>query len=257
MMFEPNCVFITGASSGIGEATAIAFAKRRANLILVARRADRLSALKQSLESTYAIKVHTITLDIRDKAAVQAHIQSIPESFFPIDLVINNAGLAREKVPLQEGKTDDWDTMIDTNIKGLLYITKALLPQMIKNNHGHIINVGSVAGQYTYPDGNVYSATKFAVRAITESLRLDLFNTDIRVSEIAPGAVETEFSAIRYQDPDKAKQFYDSFTPLQPDDIANAIVFMATQPKHVNISQITLWPTCQASINHIRMKDSS
>lgn len=246
-------VFISGASSGIGEACARIFAAHRYDLVLVARREDRLKRLAEELKSKHDIQIHCFELDVRNREKVQTllhapspEIASILEG---VEIVINNAGLASGLDPIQEGQLDDWDTMIDTNLKGLLYVTRAFLPQMIRQKRGHIVNLGSVAGQWVYPKGNVYCATKFAVRALTEGLRMDLAGTGIRVTEIAPGKVETEFSQVRFHgDLEKAKAVYAGSHPLSPTDIAEAILWCVQRPAHVNIQQLTLFPTDQGSV---------
>jgi len=244
-MLKNKTAFITGASSGIGEACAKVLAKAGANLILCARRKDRLEKLSHDLQNKFNIQAEYIMLDVRD----HDQISKLPSSILQkIDILINNAGLARGMNKLQESKISEWDEMIDTNLKGLLYITRTVLPFMIKNNQGQIINIGSIAGRETYPNGNVYCATKHAVHALTQCLRLDLLGTPIRVNLIAPGLVETEFSMVRFHgDTDKAKLPYKDMTPLCADDIAQAVLFCTTVPSHVNISEIFLTPTAQAS----------
>ncbi|QDQ40979.1 SDR family NAD(P)-dependent oxidoreductase [Legionella geestiana] len=251
MLFSGKTVFLTGASSGIGEACARHFAAIGARLILCARRLSRLESLAATLQTLHKTETLVLQLDVRDREAVRRVVTNLPPEWRSIDLLINNAGLALGKEPLQVGDITQWETMIDTNIKGLLYVTRALLPGMLEKKRGHIINVGSIAGQECYPHGNVYAATKYAVRAITKSLRLDLLGTPIRVSEIAPGAVETEFSTVRWNDAERARAFYSEFTPLSADDIAETAVWMATRPAHVNIAEVTILPTAQASANHL------
>lgn len=254
---SPKTVCITGASSGIGEATAHAFAKIGANLILVARREEQILELKKFLESAYSIECHYGTVDVRDKNAVNHFFNNLPEKFKKIDVLVNNAGLALSRNSIQDGDFDEWDTMIDTNIKGFLYVARCILQQMIKNNHGHIINIGSIAGHECYPQGNVYAATKHAVNALSQSMRLDLLGSNIRVTEIAPGAVRTEFSGVRYKDMTKGDAFYETFIPLEAEDVADAILYCATRPLHVDVSQLTIMPTVQASVNYISYKKSS
>ncbi|KTD64082.1 SDR family oxidoreductase [Legionella spiritensis] len=248
---KDKVILITGASSGIGEACARLFASHGANLIVTARRIERLRYLSEALQAEYQTKCFPLELDIRDRNAVESAIKALPASWRSIDILINNAGLALSSDPIQKGLPENWDTMIDTNVKGLLYVTHAILPDMLKRKKGHIVNIGSIAGQGVYPNGNVYCATKHAVRAITQSMRMDLMGTPVRVTEIAPGAVETEFSTVRWNDEQKAKQFYQDFNPLVADDIADAIYYCVTRPLHVDIAEMTIMPTDQASCNFI------
>lgn len=247
-------VFITGASSGIGAATARAFALAKARLILAARRMDRLRALADEL----AAECHLIELDVRDRAAVRAAIDSIPESFAAIDVLVNNAGLSRGLAPVHEGSADDWDEMIDTNVKGLLYVTRAVLPGMVARGRGHVINVGSVAGHETYVRGNVYCASKAAVRALNKGLRLDLLGTGIRVSSVDPGLVPTEFSVVRFHgDAERAGKVYEDTRPLSASDCAEAIVWCASRPPSVNVEDILLMPTDQAAATMVHRRPLS
>jgi len=248
---KDRMVFITGASSGIGKACAEQFANLGANLIITARRSDRLNVTATQLSSKYGIKCIPIKLDVRDNEQVETVFKTLEKEHIDVDILINNAGLALSTDKLQEGKVSNWDTMIDTNLKGLLYVTKAALPSMLKKNCGHIINIGSVAGHGCYPSGNVYCATKYAVRAISQSLRLDLFGTKIRVSQVDPGAVETEFSEIRWNDKEKAKKLYQGFTPLIAEDIADAVIYCATRPLHMNVAELIVFPQAQASLTDI------
>lgn len=247
-------VLITGASSGIGKACAEAFAKLGYSLILTARRLDRLETLATALSAQYGIKCLPFQLDVQKYQEVDAVFDALASQGIEVDILINNAGLALSLDKIQDGKIDNWDAMIDTNFKGLLYVTKSALAGMIKNNHGHIINMGSIAGHDCYPAGNIYSATKFAVQAISQSLRLDLMGTSIRVTEIAPGAVETEFSMVRFNDPERAKMTYQGYEPLKPEDIADAVVYCATRPAHVNISEMKILPQAQPSVREIFKK---
>lgn len=241
-------VLITGASSGIGRSTANRFAAEGANILICARRTERLESLAQELRTTHNVKVHTFTLDVRDRVAVEQSISGLPSEWKDIVLLVNNAGLSRGLDTIQEGKTDDWDEMIDTNVKGLLYVTRAVLPGMIARNEGHIVNIGSVAGHWVYPKGNVYNASKFAVTALNEGMKMDLLGTPIRVTSIDPGLIETEFSIVRFHgDEERAKNVYKGMTPLTPDDIADTIVWAATRPAHVNISTVVMMPTDQSS----------
>ncbi|HSX12330.1 MAG TPA: SDR family NAD(P)-dependent oxidoreductase [Rhabdochlamydiaceae bacterium] len=242
---------ITGASSGIGKACAEQFAALGVHLVITARRLERLNALAKELSSKQGIKVVPMTLDVQKNKEVDALFKHLEEKNIPIDILVNNAGLALSSDKMQDAQISNWETMIDTNLKGLLYVTKAALNPMIKRNRGHIINIGSTAGHECYATGNIYCATKFAVRAISKSLRLDLMGTAIRVSEIDPGAVETEFSEIRWKDKEKAKKFYEDFTPLVADDIADAVVYCATRPPHVNISELIIFPQAQASLSNV------
>lgn len=248
-------VFITGASSGIGAASAKQFAAIGANLILTARRVDRIDALAAECQQQYDIKTHCIGLDVTERADVASAIEQLPNAFTNIDVLLNNAGLAAGMGPVQSGDLDDWECMIDTNIKGLLYVTRAILPKMIAANHGHIINVGSIAGREVYPNGNVYCATKHAVTALSRSMIIDLNETNVRVTCIDPGMVETEFSVVRFQgDQKKADKIYQGMTPLTPDDIADSIIFAATRPAHVNIADMLILPTDQASPTIVHRK---
>lgn len=247
-------VFITGASSGIGKATAILFAQSGARLILTARRIERLTALADKITKEHHVDVLPIQLDVQDKQAVINCIASLPNEWRDIDILINNAGLARESCKIQDGHFDSWETMIATNINGLLYVTRSILPLMQARNKGHIINIGSIAGREYYTGGNVYAATKHAVKAITESMRLDLLGTGLRISEVAPGAVHTEFSEVRWQDKKASDDFYSQFKALLAEDIADAIYYCATRPHHVNVAEILVLPTDQASANHVHRK---
>ncbi|WED44289.1 SDR family NAD(P)-dependent oxidoreductase [Legionella cardiaca] len=244
-------ILITGASSGIGEACARLFAANGAKIILAARRKERVECLAQELSDLYRTACLPLQLDVRNKEDVKTVIGSLPADWQAIDVLINNAGLALSSDPIQIGSLENWDTMIDTNVKGLLYVSRSVLPGMIQRAQGHVINIGSIAGQECYPAGNVYCATKHAVRAITKSMRLDLLGSPIRVTEIAPGAVETEFSEVRWADKQKAKAFYQDFNPLLAADIADAAYFCVTRPAHVDVAEMTIMPTVQASANHI------
>lgn len=255
LLLKNKTVFITGASSGIGKASAVEFAKEGANLILAARRIDRLTQLAGDLTNKYKIKIKTVELDVRDKNMVKQVISSLPEEWKTIDLLLNNAGLARGFDKLQDGNTDHWDEMIDTNIKGLLFVTKQVIPLMIKKESGHIINIGSTAGHEVYTKGNVYAATKFAVNALTQSIRLDVLDKNIKVTAVDPGMVETEFSLVRFTgDKEKAAGVYKGITPLTPEDVAGAVVFCATRPPHVNINELIITPSAQASSTQVYRK---
>lgn len=242
---------ITGATSGIGLATAELFAKNEINLILCGRRKNRLEALKDRL-SKYT-QVHTLNFDIRDKVAVFDAIESLPKDFSDINILINNAGNAHGLDSFEEGSLEDWDAMLDINVKGLLYVTKAILPKMVQRKAGHIINIGSIAGKEIYPKGNVYCASKYAVDAINKSMQVDLNPYGIRVGAVNPGAVETEFSNVRFKgDDQRAEDVYVGFQPLRPEDIADIIHFVITRPYHVNIADLVVLPTAQASANLIK-----
>ncbi len=244
---------ITGATSGIGRAIAKNFANNGLHVILCGRRQERLDALQKELSEI--TKVHTLNFDVRDKKSVFEQLQNLPEAFSKIDILINNAGNAHGKDPIDEGNTDDWDAMIDINVKGLLYVTKAILPQMIERKSGHIINIGSTAGKEVYPTGNVYCASKHAVDAINEGMRLDLNGKGIKIGAINPGLVETEFSEVRYKgDTEKADKVYQGYTPLQPEDIADIIWFAVTRPPHVNIADLTVMCLDQSSSTVLNKK---
>jgi serine 3-dehydrogenase len=241
-------VFITGASSGIGKSCARAFAQEGAKILMAARRKDRLAALAAEIKKEFGTATHGFQLDVRDQAAVAKAVDGLPAGWAAIDVLVNNAGLSRGLDKLHEGKLDDWDEMIDTNVKGLLYVSRAVIPGMVARAAGHIINIGSIAGHEVYPGGNVYCATKFAVNAISRGLRMDLTGTPLRVSTVDPGMVETEFSLVRFHgDGEKANKVYQGLIPLSPDDIAAAVVFCATRPPHVNISEMIVMPQAQAS----------
>jgi len=238
--------FITGATSGIGKATAQLFAQNNIRLILCGRRNERLIQLKEELSKL--TEVTTLQFDVREKDAVFKAIESLPTAFQKIDILINNAGNAHGLSTIQEGNTDDWDAMLDINVKGLLYVSKAILPKMVERNEGFIVNIGSIAGKEVYPNGNVYCASKHAVNALNKAMRIDLNRHNIRVSAIHPGAVETEFSEVRFKgDKDKAKNVYKGFKALQAEDIADIIYFVVTRPYHVNIEDLVVYPTAQAS----------
>ncbi|GGG92814.1 short-chain dehydrogenase [Polaribacter pacificus] len=238
--------FITGATSGIGKATASLFAKNNIRLILCGRRSERLAELQKEL-SQYT-EVTTLTFDVRNREAVIEAIKQLPKEFQQIDVLINNAGNAHGLSSIQDGDLDDWDAMIDINVKGLLYVSKAIIPKMIQQNSGFIVNIGSIAGKEVYPNGNVYCASKHAVNALNKAMRIDLNEYNIRVSAIHPGAVETEFSEVRFKgDTEKAKNVYAGYQALQAIDIAEIIHFVVTRPAHVNIEDLVVYPTAQAS----------
>lgn len=251
---QGQTAFITGASSGIGKACAKLLAANGVNVIITARRLDRLQALTKALTSSYGVKVYPIQLDVSKNNEVEAVFQKLEKDKVDVDILVNNAGLALTTDTMQNAKVSNWDIMIDTNLKGFLYVIRAALTGMVKRNKGHIVNIGSVAGHQCYVSGNIYSATKHAVRAISQSLRLDLMGTLLRVSEIDPGAVQTEFSEIRWQDKERAKSFYARFEPLVAEDIADALVYCVTRPPHVNISELIIYPQVQASPSSISYK---
>ncbi len=245
---KDKIVFITGASSGIGRSCAAAFASLGAKLLLAARRRERLDELAAELRDKYPVEAYVFELDVRDQPAVERAVAELPAEWSAIQVLVNNAGLSRGLDKLHEGNLLDWEEMIDTNVKGLIYVSRAVIPGMVKRNGGHVINIGSIAGHEVYVGGNVYCATKFAVNALSKGMRLDLNGTPLRVSEVAPGLVETEFSIVRYRgDKDKAGKAYQGMTPLTGDDIADAVVYCATRPPHVNISEMIVMPTAQAA----------
>ena len=242
-------VLITGASSGIGESCARIFAidPRCRGLILAARRKERLEKLAKELKRQRDFEVHIFELDVRKRKAVEAWARAQSELLSKVSVLINSAGLAAGMDPIQTGKLDDWDATLDTNVKGLLYVTHALLPHFIEKNEGHIIMLGSVAGHIVYPKGNIYCASKHAVKAITEALRIDMLGSKIRVTSVSPGMVETEFSVVRFGDRKKADALYAGMTPLNAQDIAETIHWCARRPKHVNIQEVIMYPTDQAT----------
>lgn len=245
---KEKIVFITGASSGIGKAAAYAFAKNGANVIITARRKNLIDEIAEDIKSKYGVKVLSLQLDVRDKNQVLQVVNSLPNDWKNIDILINNAGLARGLNKFYEDDPNGWDEMIDTNVKGLLFVTHAILPGMIERKFGHIINIGSIAGHEAYPKGAVYCATKHAVDAITRSIRMDTIDKNILVSTIDAGLVETNFSNIRFNgDTEKAKQVYRGLKPLTGEDVADAIIYCASRPAHVNIAEITLLAARQAS----------
>lgn len=247
-MLQDKIIFITGASSGIGAACAKYFAQANAKLVLAARDLNKLHSLARQLKNEHSTLAYCLQLDIRDYSQVKQTLELLPNEWKNINILINNAGLAAGFQTLQDGSLDDWEQMIDTNIKGLLYVTKEVLPKMIAMNSGHIINIGSVAGHQTYPKGAVYCATKYAVNALSSGLRMDLLGTKIRVSTVDPGMVETNFSLTRFKgDENLASAVYAGMTPLSADDVADAVFYCATRPAHVNINEIIIMPTDQAS----------
>jgi NADP-dependent 3-hydroxy acid dehydrogenase YdfG len=248
-------VFITGASSGIGKACAESFASSGANLIITARRKERLNLLSETLSKKYGIKVLSCEMDVRRQEVVERTVGDLPENWKDIDILVNNAGLGYFS-KLQDGKISDWEEMIDTNIKGLLYVTRTILGIMVQRNSGHVITIGSLAGHEVYPMGNVYCATKWASNALNKALRVDLLGTKIRVTSIDPGMVETDFRIVSFRgDTERAKQFSKGLIPLSPEDIADAVVYAASRPWHVNIREMILYPTMQVSAMLIHRED--
>jgi NADP-dependent 3-hydroxy acid dehydrogenase YdfG len=239
---------ITGATAGIGKATAELFAKNGYNVIITGRRKERLNEFSKHLKSTYNIDVLELSFDIRNLIEVESAINSIPENWKKINVLLNNAGLAAGLNTIQEGNIDDWERMIDTNIKGLLYMTRNIAPILIKNGFGHIVNIGSIAGKEVYANGNVYCSTKHAVDALSKAMRIDLLPHNIKVTAINPGMVETEFSIVRFNgDEERAKNVYKGLQPLSPEDIAETVFWVASRPAHVNINDIIIMPTVQAN----------
>ncbi len=247
-----SIVFITGASSGIGAACAERFAGEGAALLLAARRRERLQAMEPALRKNGARDVHLLGLDVRDREAVRSSLSALPERWRSIDVLVNNAGLSRGLDPLHQGDPEDWEEMIETNVKGLLHIDRAVVPGMVERGSGTVIHIGSIAGRQVYPGGNVYCATKHAVKALTEGLRIDLLGTGVRVVSVDPGLVETEFSKVRFHgNEEKAKAAYAGMTPLTGADVADAVVFAATRPPHVQVAEILLLPADQAAATFV------
>lgn len=234
-------VLVTGASAGIGRATALAFAREGARLLVCARREERLAELKDELMKAGAQAVHSFLLDVRNREAVNEAIAALPSEWAAVDVLVNNAGLSRGLAKMYEDDPENWEEMIDTNVKGLLYVTRAVVPGMVERGFGHVVNLGSTAGYITYPNGGVYCATKAAEKSISEGLKLDLMGTAVRVTSIDPGMVETEFSEVRFRgDTERAAKVYQNITPLKPEDIADAIVWAASRPAHVNIHTVVM-----------------
>jgi len=248
-------ILITGATSGIGKATALKFASEGFNLIITGRRSELLKKLENELVEKYKIEVLSLNFDIRNLEEVNKAINSLPDNWKNIDILLNNAGLAAGLSTIQEGNIDDWERMIDTNIKGLLYITKAVSPLMIKRGKGHIVNIGSIAGKEVYANGNVYCATKHAVDALNKAMRIDMLPYNIKVTQIAPGAAETEFSLVRFHgDTKKAESVYTGYKPLSGNDIADTIWYVCSLPEHVNINDLIIVPIAQASTGYFYKK---
>lgn len=249
MRLKDKVALVTGASAGIGEACAEAFAKEGCRLVLAARRRDRLETLAARLVDDHGARTHLIELDVRDRQAVNAAIGGLPPEWGEIDILVNNAGLSRGLDRLHEGSHVDWEEMIDTNVKGLLWVSRAVLPGMVARDRGHVINVGSIAGHQIYQSGNVYCATKSAVLALSRGLRLDLLGTRVRCSTVDPGMVQTEFSEVRFRgDRERADKVYRNFPPLAAADVADAIVYCATRPPHVAVQEIVLMPQDQGAV---------
>jgi serine 3-dehydrogenase len=252
---KKTLVCITGASSGIGAACAELFARNGASLLLSARRLERVEALADRLRAEHQVSIHTFRLDVTDPTAVEEAFANIPTRWQEVDVLLNNAGLARGFSGVHEGSLQDWEEMIDTNVKGLLYVTRAVLPGMVERRKGQVINIGSIAGHQVYPSGNVYCATKFAVKAITQGLKMDLLGTGVRVCSVSPGLVQTEFSEVRYRgDTERADRTYRDMKPLRAEDIADVVFFCATRPQHVDINEVLVMPTDQASVYHVHRK---
>jgi len=248
MSLKNTVVLITGASSGIGCSCAQKFAEAGADLILIARRKDRLKNIEKELKKRFSTNTVIKALDVRDSRAVSKFCKNLKGKWRNIEILVNNAGLSRGLAKLHEGKMEDWEEMIDTNVKGLLYVSRAVIPIMVERKKGNIINIGSIAGHEVYPGGNVYCATKHAVDALTKGIRMDLFDTPVRVCTIDPGLVETEFSEVRFHgDKVRAKKTYENMTPLTPMDVADAVFFAASRPAHVQIAELIIMPTAQAS----------
>jgi serine 3-dehydrogenase len=255
-LLKGKITLITGASSGIGKACAEVFAKEKSNLILTARRIERLKSLANKLEKQNGIKVKCVQLDVRDYDQVKKAIDLLDNNWKKIDILINNAGLSRGLDKIYEGKKEDWDEMIHTNIKGLAYVTRHVLPLMVKRKRGHVINIGSTAGHEVYPAGNIYAATKFAVKALSQSTRVDVLDKGIKVTSVDPGMVETEFSIVRFRgDKERAKKVYTGIKPLSPKDVAETVLFCVTRPQNVNINQVILTPLYQASSTQVYRKE--
>jgi serine 3-dehydrogenase len=241
-------VLITGASAGIGEACARHFAEQGAHVLLAARRLERVQALAEELREAHGVEAHAHAVDVADRARVTEYVDTLERLDLLPDILVNNAGKARGLDKLHEGSIDDWEDMIDTNLKGVLYMSRAILPHMVARDSGHVIHIGSIAGRWVYPKGAVYNATKFGLRAIAEGMNMDLLGTRVRVSSVDPGLTETEFSEVRFDgDRERAKQVYANTHPLTGDDVADAILYVANAPEHVDVFQLVLMPTAQRS----------
>ena len=256
-MNRKKTVFITGATSGFGKAIAYKYAEEGYDLILNGRREDRLKIIEKELTNLYKIKIISLVFDVRDSEKVSKEINGLPPDSKKIDILVNNAGLAAGLSTIQEGDINDWNTMIDTNIKGLLYVSRIIMPFMIANKSGHIINIGSIAGKEAYLRGNIYCATKFAVDALTKSMRIDLLEHGIKVTSIDPGAADTEFSLVRFNgDAERAKKPYEGYEPLHADDIAEIVLFATSRPAHVVLNDIVVTPLAQANTSYMFKKPS-
>ncbi len=257
LSIKGQTALVTGASSGIGAATAVALAAEGARLILAARRTERLDALAASIKQTYETESLLITLDVRNEADVTSKLGALPAAWQEVDILVNNAGLSRGLNPLHDGLTEDWNEMVDTNVKGLLYVTRTILPGMVQRGRGHVVHIGSVAGRDPYAGGAVYCGTKAAVAMISRAMKIDLLGSGIRVTNIEPGMVETEFSLVRFHgDEERAKKVYQGLEPLKPEDVADAIVWAVTRPPHVNVQDILLLATAQATATQAHRKAS-
>jgi 3-hydroxy acid dehydrogenase / malonic semialdehyde reductase len=255
LSLENKTVFITGASSGIGEACAYGFAALGARLLLCARRVDRLTEVAESIAAQHGTEIHLLSLDVSDAGVVSHVLGGLPPEWKTIDVLVNNAGFAKGFEPIPEGRPSEWDDMIDTNIKGLLYITRCIVPAMLERDSGHVINLGSIAGDEVYPNGVVYCATKAAVDVISRGLRMDVVGSSVRVTNIKPGMVETGFSITRFRgDSDRASKVYEGVSPLTAEDVADTVLYAATRPPHVNIDEITLKPVAQATATLVGRK---
>ena len=247
-----STVFVTGATSGFGRAIAQVFAQNGWRTVITGRRTDRLDALAAELSQAHDVEVLSLAFDIRDRASVDRASEELARRGWEVDILVNNAGLALGRDPIQEGNPDDWDTMLDTNVKGLLYMTRALAPAMVKRGSGHIINIGSTAGKEAYPGGNVYCASKYAVNALSQAMRIDLLPHGIKVTQVSPGAAETEFSLVRLKgDEDSAKAVYNGYEPMRAEDIANVVWFAANQPPHLCLNDIVMTSVAQANSHYI------
>jgi serine 3-dehydrogenase len=252
---DGRLAFVTGASSGIGRSIALALAADGARLLLAARRKERVDALAEEIRAAHGVEVLTRALDVRRQPDVAALVANLPAEWAAIDILVNNAGLSRGLDKLYEGLLQDWEEMLDTNVKGLLYVSRAVLPGMVARNCGHVVNIGSIAGREVYPAGNVYCGSKFAERAISKGMLIDLNGTAVRVTTVDPGMVETEFSEVRFHgDAERAKKVYQGLTPLSPEDVADAVVYAVTRPAHVNVAEMVLLPTCQAAATVVSRK---
>lgn len=253
---EGRTVLITGASSGIGEACAELFAEAGARLILAARRVERLHALSEGLGKRWGAEALPLKLDVRSRMAVERTLGSLPPEWEEVDVLVNNAGLGRGLDKLHEGRAEEWEEMLDTNVKGLLHVTRAIVPGMVARGRGHVVNIGSLAGRQVYPGGNVYCASKFAVKALTRGLKVDLTGTPVRVSTVDPGMVETEFSTVRFRgDGERAAKVYQGMKPLTSRDIAEAVLWVASRPQHVDVLEVVILPTAQSSATLVHREE--